>query len=818
MLYRGWYITRVGLKHLENTNRYPGGAAPITYEGVERMLASFEDPFKNIDLSELKERSFPSLVERIIKHSDTAYKNGWGLQRSYTFSTIDPATIYDLAGWLEHMDKTTKNLMSEALLKGKIRLDNIEKDAFQTIEEVREAHPEWRIPDDAMMYIDPNTQPIVRDGKTYVTKIIEFDRTPEEAINEYLKTGKALKDGIYIVSELKKQAAESAGEAVNPKVKRIFLPAVMEKEYFTKHFAPIYVDGVGEDIISHYKEINLGGKTYLVHNYYADTLSRLIPLTRGETAQLLAPLKGWTKAIALRKGIKLSFSVIHFGALLSAALGIRYGKIATSTLGELLQHTAFFRDVGEFVEKELKDNIEKIANFLNAPGLKLDARYFSLASVPTERAQLDIFKSIARSLNDTSIKRALYSIPGVGNVISTGSKVASALTIGLEDLLWNKFVPLLKSRIMVQMIEEGREAGLSPQEIYENLTKIQDALGGQAIWYTITPTANSLIRFIGFAPDWYITLTKHVTRMMDGTPEFALFIPRIISTASIIANALSIAFTGEGVIERFARTRDLRDLGRVPIPIVTTSPNGTKERKIIYIDIFGFQTEGLEFLGILPFVDALVKYATTFSTNPLGGMKAIVRETWDDWGKFIVSKAGIDIQAIKGAGEQSQTNPLQAFLVGVIGGADPIALSTIFRIATFETDKSFVPDTIKKTELFTLSMLGGRLRTAEKITDQAYNLWVANTTAEQKRKGIMPPIVKAYLRYVEGSFRQLGYPEKTSFEKETIKNMYKKYLKMVYNMNVTALSNNKALARQVQQQAQHDPVLRDLLRHAGAHI
>jgi hypothetical protein len=762
----GEYLTRTSLQGTNEIEMPPGVNA--SFDSIDNMLKTYDNSLMSFTLDELKERRYKTMFERILDDPGISYKNGWGLQRTVNFSIQQPALLWDFANWLEHLEAGGKDAVTNNILAGG-----------------------------------------------------DFGK----AVENYMEKGNILKDGVYMVSDIQKTtnpgaAALSVGEKVKGIIQRIrilFYPTVSDKKFFVDNLNDIYTRATGETMLkNHYTEINFGKGAKLIDKHYADFVSRLFSSIRGETPQVLAPLKGFTKGNAALKSTKLTLSVIHFGAIMSAALGVKHGKLAAKTFGGLINHAFVEKDAAEWVKEQNTNNAKVYINFLREhPELEKDQKILSLLNAPAEVAELKLLQEVVRSFSGSDMARIVGKVPGVGGFAKVLGKGAKALTFDMEYALWNYFVPLVKGGAVRQIIEKGEKAGASPEEIYRQLTTIQDAIGGQAIWHSISPEANALIRLLAFAPDWYVTLTKHVTRMMDGTPEFAMFIPRITATAGIIANSISIAFTGQGTVDRFLVTHDLKDLGRIPIPVLVTSPNGTRERKIIYLDIFGFQTEGLEFLGILPLANAAIKYFHTTATDPVRGMRATVIEAWDDWSKFIMSKIGLPIQPFVQAGEHVKTDPLGTLISTTVFAGTPIAGSSFTRLLPYTTSKDPMSNAITNAELFALTMMGARLRTSSQVLDELYTIWATNTTTEQKRRGVMPSVVNSFLDGSANAFKNLGLAERGAFKKDAKKALYKRYIKAVYNIDVSALASNPVLRQQVMQQARQDSVLKDLLHNAN---
>jgi len=722
------------------------------------VLNEYKDILANIDMKQIKERLYPTSEERILNDLTVTYKNGWDLRRSFAASVLGGVRLYDLGNLIKRLDKGAQDTFTIA--KTEVSPDS-----------------DW----------------------------FEY----------YAEKGERLKDGIYAVSDLKTTKNIGASTILDTEAKLVYYPTVMfERDFLRNGYDKLYEYAAGENIYNHYNKINFGTGTYLIDKYYADFLGRFIPLTEGNAMQLLAPNLA-TKIAATMKAIELSSSVIHFPALASAALGIKHGKLALGVLGDLIKNSTFQKDLDEFYEQRMSGILKVYTDFMNKnPNIVKNKDILSAMDVPMGRGQFGYLQEMVNFLNDSGIKDAMSKVPGVGAAMKPATRVLKGITVDLEDLLWNKYVPLLKGTIVKEIIEKGEREGLHPQEIYNQITRVKDALGGQSIWYTLSPNANSIIRLVAFAPDWYVTLTKHVTRMLDGTPEFATFIPRVLSLSSTIANALSIAFTGEGIFERFTKTHDLRDLGRFPIPVLIKSPNGTLERKIIHIDLFGYQAEGLEFLGILPLMDSLIKYSTTIQSKPLEALKIAVTEAFNDWGKFIMSKSGIGIQILKGSGEHVRDNPVSAIIGGVLSRYVPIFVSSLFRLFPYVVDKDPNMDTMKKTELWLLSMFGARIRTATNLSEEGLKIWLTNTTFDQKVNGEIPAALQEFFKKNKDAFASFGYPEKKSFEKTMIEDYYAKYIKLIYGIDVNALSSNKALREQVLQKAQQDDTLKKFLQHA----
>jgi hypothetical protein len=749
------YVTRMGLvgsKEIEqNLPKDDFGWLSNLAEQASR---------EEINVSQLKKRKFPTLFERLVKDPGIKFMGGWNAQKSFATSVMSGAEWYGLANGI-------KNLVKQAVDRtGAGEKFNVSYNFLKW----------WSIENSTAF------------------------------LSDVIKT----KGGGALVPSLESKMM-------------MYYPTVADKPLFKK-LEEFFANSVGEKLIdNHYVKINFGEGDYYIDKRVSEFIGRIMPALRGDVSQILSPLKGVTKAGSALKALKLSFSVIHIGALTTASMGIGFGGTAVKTLSELIG-AEISKSSEEYLNEELLRQAKYIDNFLR--GVDFDVNVLTGASVPTSSAELgkaiewgEGFKKFMGSL--PGVSKAVNVIPGAKQVLEKGAGVIKGLTIGLEDFLWNKLVPLLKLNIKSQIISKGIEAGLTKQEIYEKLNVVEDALGGQSLWHMLTPTSNALLRLLAFAPDWYLTLIKHVTKSMDGTPEFAMFIPRVVSTSMIIGNAISIAMTGKGTVDRFLDTKDFRDLGRVPIWVMSRSASGGYTRRMIYIDTFGFQVEGLEFIPLLPLADAVTKYAHSISTKPMNSLAAIISETSNTWQKFVMSKAAIPMQVLVQTGEHIKKDPVLYGIATLLGSADPIAISSATRFfgtpgeePKLTTSTNVATDVITKATLFWLGMLGARIRTASSFNEEAYNIWAKNTTIEQKMNGYIPQGLADFVKENELGFKMLGHPESKEFEHRIFSGLYQRYLKDVYNINVTSFKQNKALLMQIRQQAQNDPVLHRLLRYA----
>jgi hypothetical protein len=213
-------------------------------------------------------------------------------------------------------------------------------------------------------------------------------------------------------------------------------------------------------------------------------------------------------------------------------------------------------------------------------------------------------------------------------------------------------------------------------------------------------------------------------------------------------------------------------------------------------------------------MDSLIKYSSLIEAKPLEGLKVAVTEAFNDWGKFVMSKSGIGIQILKSSGEHVRDNPVTAIIGGVLSRYIPIFVSSLFRLFPYTVDKDPNMDTMKKTELWLLSMFGARIRSATDVSEEGLQIWLTNTTFDQKVNGEIPAALKEFFEKNKDAFASFGYPERKSFEKTMIESYYAKYIKLIYGIDVNALSNNEALRKQVLQKAQQDDTLKKLLQHA----
>ena len=353
----------------------------------------------------------------------------------------------------------------------------------------------------------------------------------------------------------------------------------------------------------------LGGY-YLHKDFYEFLAHSFRPLLSGRVNIFDISDKGlWgglSKVNTLLKRVQVLFGLIHFKSLTTAAYGIGRGKELKTAWESVLKGDEWFKDHIVPMEKDVNDLIRKY-------NIKTT---FYLSSYD------DIREQIQRFIGEKTLAgKIAYYVDKVGFL---------KLAAGFDKLLWDRLFYTVKcasARNILRELEEGKIT----KEVAENfLNKLGAVFGGNYEWLFMKPQAREFIRLLLFAPDWYLTLTRHLTGSIEGHPFFADFFRRIFLLHYLIANEVSYHLTGKTTYENFQETKDWRDLFN--IPLVSIDPK-TGRYKRTQINLLGFEIEGMELVGVLPFYDFLYEY---FTTNK--SVKEAAKDATGKWAKYFAGK------------------------------------------------------------------------------------------------------------------------------------------------------------------------------------
>lgn len=554
---------------------------------------------------------------------------------------------------------------------------------------------------------------------------------------------------------------------------------------------------VPEEILSHYDTVSFGGKGFYIEKNTSKFLNQQGNLLFGNNSVLIDK-NIMSRIISSAKAAKTSMSPIHFSALSMSAIGIGQGVALGKTWAVLLQHLG--KSGVEYIDNEVYNNINVVSDFM----LRNKEKFGYNPVLDTFLTNITSTEQF-RQVNESGFISLLKTVPGIKQFLNA--------SLFLEDTLWNKFVPLLKTNVARQMVEKGEAAGRDPKAIFEDIKKIPNAFGGQPIWQYATPQANMWLRMFAFAPDWYLTLVKHATRSMSGDELFSVFYARLLSIRMLLNNAFSITYTGKTADERFAETHDIRDLGRTPLRVETVSANGRITKKDIYIDFFGFETEGMEFLPVLPLIGQIVKNISmiTHPSTTIMGLQKTIMGTLDDTMKFYMSKGGVAMNFITPIIQHKNSEPVMTLFATILGSFAPIGASGLknaWDYRKIEPQASSNPY-ISTALLYSISQAGIRIRTSEKLGEEAYTKWMATTSFDDKMNGNLGPVVTDWFNKNNQLFG-------SNVKVETLKRaLYAKLVKEYYGISVRDIKHaDPDIKQRIINQIKNDPTLLKLVQYA----
>jgi len=316
-------------------------------------------------------------------------------------------------------------------------------------------------------------------------------------------------------------------------------------------------------------------------------------------------------ANTLFKRIQMLFGIIHYKALTTAAIGTGRTKELGKAWESVFRSDDWFKEHVLPMQKEIVDLFEK-------HNLKTT---FFLSSFDDVREQFE--RMMLQDKLNPLIKLA-------GKVVNkTGLTWLSA---EFDKRLWDRMFYTLKCMSARNILAEMEKGNITKETAESFLNKLGSAFGGNYEWLFMRRIARNAARFLFFAPDWYLTMIRHLTGAVSGHELFSDFFRRIFLLHYALANEMSWQLTGKTTWERFQETHNWEDLFRVPL--ISVDPQ-TGKYKRSNINLLGFETEGLELLGFIPMFDFLYEYSTTNKSAREAAGDAAVK-----WSKHVANKKG----------------------------------------------------------------------------------------------------------------------------------------------------------------------------------
>ncbi|MEM2179045.1 MAG: hypothetical protein QW272_09530, partial [Candidatus Methanomethylicaceae archaeon] len=335
-------------------------------------------------------------------------------------------------------------------------------------------------------------------------------------------------------------------------------------------------------------------KTYYVLQDVAAMFNRLYALALSREDIAIAGTHGFFGNVnTLLKRISVAWSAIHYKALSTA----HYGARGTDALDEIIKGiynifkytpkqkglTAFYADY--------QDKLRVIRDFI--------LKYRPSLTISTQLELADI--TTIDNLKNWDNK--VLNFLGLGSLWKNFWKVEQTAS----NALWHYFFNTLKIESAYQTIISKH---LPLEKKIELLNTFGYLYGGNVDWYLMSLTERgqrniNFVRTLFFAPDWYLTLIRSVTGTLKAFEAFEAFYSRILTLHHLIANAINLHTIGMTNWELFETTKDPLDLFMVYYQQKTKSGATILKKG----SIAGFEIEGLEWVGIVPFLH-LTKYVS----------------------------------------------------------------------------------------------------------------------------------------------------------------------------------------------------------------
>jgi len=367
-----------------------------------------------------------------------------------------------------------------------------------------------------------------------------------------------------------------------------------------------------QKLIGHFPELGV----YVHKDIYELIGHSIKPLFAGKI-MIFDPSKNifgrLSSANTILKRIQMLFGIIHYKALTTAAIGTGRYKELAKAWESVFRSDAWFKEHVLPMQKEIIELTKKY---------NIKSTFF-VASFD------DIREQIQRLLLQEKLNPILKLTQKIGFI---------KLSSEFDKRLWDRLFYTLKCMSARNILSE-LEKGKITKEVAESfLDKLGSAFGGNYEWLFMRHSAREAIRFLLFAPDWYLTMIRHLTGSVAGHELFSEFFRRIFLLHYALSNEISWQLTGKTTWERFKESKNWLDLFKVPF--VAIDPV-TGKYKRSYINLLGFEIEGLEFLGFVALHDFLYEYYTTNKS-----LKEAINDATGKWEKHLSHKKGPIINSL----------------------------------------------------------------------------------------------------------------------------------------------------------------------------
>jgi len=361
-----------------------------------------------------------------------------------------------------------------------------------------------------------------------------------------------------------------------------------------------------QKLIGHFPELGV----YVHRDIYELIGHSIKPLFAGKI-MIFDPSKNifgrLSSANTILKRIQMLFGIIHYKALTTAAIGTGRYKELAKAWESVFRSDAWFKEHVLPMQREIIELTRKY---------DIKSTFF-VASFD------DIREQIQRLLLQEKLNPILKLTQKIGLI---------KLSSEFDKKLWDRLFYTLKCMSARNILAE-LEKGKITKEVAESfLDKLGSAFGGNYEWLFMRHSAREAVRFLLFAPDWYLTMIRHLTGSVAGHELFSEFFRRIFLLHYALANELSWQLTGKTTWERFKESKNWLDLFKVPFVAIDPA---TGKYKRSYINLLGFEIEGLEFLGFVALHDFLYEYYTTNKS-----LKEAINDATGKWEKHLSHKKG----------------------------------------------------------------------------------------------------------------------------------------------------------------------------------
>lgn len=101
-------------------------------------------------------------------------------------------------------------------------------------------------------------------------------------------------------------------------------------------------------------------------------------------------------------------------------------------------------------------------------------------------------------------------------MVNKGLKGISKVFGTLDVFMWDIVYKTFKVSTAKDVLEKWYKGLITDDEAVKALRSINDVFGGAFDWYFVSPQKEQIIRFLLFAPDWYLSLWRNMTTWLKG--------------------------------------------------------------------------------------------------------------------------------------------------------------------------------------------------------------------------------------------------------------------------------------------------------------